>query len=82
MRERIATAVCMGWSLPMTEQADGQDKKRTYSQTPPIPQELPANLLAVLTDQERQALEAYQQGASQETTARQSELSQHLSLYE
>jgi hypothetical protein len=76
IRERIATAVCMGWSLPMTEQADGQDEKRAYSQTPPIPQELPANLLAVLTDQERQALEAYQQGASQETAAHQSGLSQ------
>ena len=41
-----------------------------------FPQEIPANLLAVLTDQERQALEAYQQGASQEKAARQSGLSQ------
>jgi hypothetical protein len=60
----------------MTEQADGQDEKRAYSQTPPIPQQIPANLLAVLTDQERQALAAYQQGASQEVAAQQSGLSQ------
>jgi hypothetical protein len=50
--------------------------KIAYSQTPPIPRELPANLVAVLTDQERQALTAYQQGASQEVAAQQSGLSQ------
>jgi hypothetical protein len=50
--------------------------KIAYTQTPPIPHELPANLLAVLTDQERQALTAYQQGASQEVAAQQSGLSQ------
>jgi hypothetical protein len=66
----------MGWSLPMTEQAAGQKEKRAYCQTPPIPRDLPANLLAVLTDQERQAVTAYQQGASQELAAQQSGLSQ------
>jgi hypothetical protein len=66
----------MIWSLPVTEQKYGQDEKRVYIQTPPIPQELPENLLAVLTDQERQALAAYQQGASQEVAGQQSGLSQ------
>ncbi len=60
----------------MTEQKDNQKEKRAYTQTPPLPQELPATLLAVLTDQERQAVEAYQQGASQEAAAHQSGLSQ------
>ena len=76
IRERIATAVCMRWSLPMTEQTHDQKEKGAYTQTPPIPQELPANLLAVLTGQERQAVTAYQQGASQEVAAQQSGLSQ------
>jgi hypothetical protein len=76
MRKRIATAACMVWSLPIVGQDHSQDEKRAYSQTPPIPQELPANLVAVLTDQERQALMAYQQGASQEVAAQQSGLSQ------
>jgi DNA-directed RNA polymerase specialized sigma24 family protein len=76
IRGRIATAVCMALDLSMTSQKDGQDQKRSYSITPPIPQELPASLLAVLTDQERQALGTYQQGASQEEAARQSGLSQ------
>jgi hypothetical protein len=67
MRKRIATTVWMVWSLPIAEQEHSQDEKRAYSQTPPIPHELPANLVAVLTDQERQALTAYQQGASQES---------------
>ena len=60
----------------MTEQDDSQNDRRNYSQTPPIPQELPPTLLAVLTDQERQALAAYQQGASQQLAAQQSGLSQ------
>jgi hypothetical protein len=76
MRKRIATAACKSWSLPMTEEEDSQDEKRAYSQTPPIPHELPANLLSVLTDQESQALTAYQQGASQEIAAQQWGLSQ------
>jgi hypothetical protein len=76
VRGRIATAVCMVLDLPMASQRDSQYEKRAYSQTPPIPQELPANLLAVLTDQERQAVTAYQKGASQEIAAQQSGLSQ------
>jgi DNA-directed RNA polymerase specialized sigma subunit len=76
MRKRIATTAWMVWSLPIAEQEHRQDEKRAYSQTPPIPHELPANLVAVLTDQERQALTAYQQGASQEVAAQQSGLSQ------
>jgi hypothetical protein len=76
MRKRIATTAWMVWSLPIAEQEHSQDEKRAYTQTPPIPHELPANLVAVLTDQERQALTAYQQGASQEVAAQQSGLSQ------
>jgi DNA-directed RNA polymerase specialized sigma subunit len=76
MRKRIATAACMVWGPPISEQEHSQDEKRAYSQTPPIPHELPANLLAILTDQERQALTAYQHGASQEVAAQRSGLSQ------
>ena len=76
IRGRIATSAWMIWSLPVTEQKYGQGEKRAYTQTPPIPQELPEDLLEVLTDQERQALAAYQQGASQEAAAQRSGLSQ------
>lgn len=76
IRGRIATSAWMIWSLPVTEQKYGQGEKRAYTQTPPIPQELPEDLLAVLTDQERRALATYQQGASQEVAAQQSGLSQ------
>jgi RNA polymerase sigma factor (sigma-70 family) len=76
IQERITTTARVIWSLPMTEQKDNQKEKRAYTQTPPLPKELPAKLLAVLTDQERQALTAYQQGASQVVAAQQSGLSQ------
>ncbi len=76
LRERITTTVYKCWRLPVTEQKDNHKEKRAYTQTPSLPQELPARLLAVLTDQERLALAAYQQGASQEAAARQSGLSQ------
>ncbi len=75
-RKGIATTACMVWGLPIAEQEHSQGEKRAYAQTPPIPQELPANLLAALTDREHQALAAYQQGASQEVAAQQSDLSQ------
>jgi hypothetical protein len=65
-----------GLEPPIAEQEHSEDEKRAYSQTSPIPHELPANLVAVLTDQEHQALTAYQQGASQEVAAQQSGLSQ------
>ena len=52
IRARIAAALCMVLDLPMASQRDSQYEKRAYSVTPPIPQELPANLLIVLTDQE------------------------------
>jgi DNA-directed RNA polymerase specialized sigma24 family protein len=76
LRERITTTAHVSWRLPMTEQEDNLKEKRAYTQTPPLPKELPVNLLAVLTDQERQAVEAYQQGTSQEAAAQQSGLSQ------
>jgi DNA-directed RNA polymerase specialized sigma subunit len=76
IQERITTTVRVIWSRPATEQKENQKEKRAYTQTPPLPKELPANVLAVLADQERQAVEAYQQGASQEVAAQQSGLSQ------
>jgi RNA polymerase sigma factor (sigma-70 family) len=76
IQERITTTVRVIWRRPATEQKEDQKEKRAYTQTPPLPKELPANVLAVLTDQERQAVEAYQQGASQEVAAQQSGLSQ------
>jgi hypothetical protein len=77
LRERITTTTAdVSLRLPMTEQQDNLKEKRAYTPTPPLPKELPANLLAVLTDPERQAMDVYQQGASQEVAVQQSGLSQ------
>jgi transposase len=76
IQERITTTARAILSLPGTEQKDDQKEKRAYTQTPELPQELPLTLLAVLNRRERQALEAYQQGASQEVAAQRAGLSQ------
>jgi len=76
IREGIEGKALMIWERPEDVYYNGRREKRPYTRTPNLPEEVPPELLDVLTRQERIALAAYREGATQEEAAKAAGISQ------
>lgn len=64
------------WERPEKYRYTPKREKRSYSRGPALPERIPPALLDVLTEQERMALAAYREGATQEEAAEAAGISQ------
>jgi hypothetical protein len=76
MRKGMEEKALAFWERPDSGADYGRCRRRASGTRALLPPQLPPALLAVLSPKERQALKAYEQGATQTEAAREAELSQ------